>query len=232
MSNNDDLYYESLESLLSSAHSFVLPDGFSLIVGKVNQYQQALSLIEERSVQLTNQYRRKEFIAGRTIAKEAFRSIGWCVSDIPKGGNGCPIWPEGLLGSISHTKGFCGAYVGIDASSIAVGFDIEKVEPLAENIWSTFTTKAEIFQASSLKINDQLFANILFSAKEACFKALYPIFLIDTPDISQLSISVTPSNKMLKIECSVAEVVCTGCIMFTKDLLVSWCNSRIKPTKV
>src|SRR5208283_1858886 len=53
-----------------------------------------------------------EFLAGRFCARAAIEALaGAPVELLPRGPDGCPVWPPGLVGSISHTDRFATAAV-------------------------------------------------------------------------------------------------------------------------
>lgn len=52
---------------------------------------------------------KSEFLAGRYVAIKALSILGFNISDVPIGKYREPIWPHGVIGSISHTdtSAFC-----------------------------------------------------------------------------------------------------------------------------
>ena len=47
--------------------------------------------------------RRLEFTHGRYCAHQAMQLLGMSVVAIPKGTDRAPVWPDGIIGSISHS---------------------------------------------------------------------------------------------------------------------------------
>jgi 4'-phosphopantetheinyl transferase EntD len=115
--------------------------------------------------------RQCEFAAGRTAARDAMRQLGQPPCAIPAGSDRAPIWPAGLTGSISHTKSLCVAVVTRDAASI--GIDLEEATPLDPQLIPTICTMDE--QAQIAGADMALRAKLVFSAKEAAYKAQYPL---------------------------------------------------------
>ena len=67
---------------------------------------------EEACLEGVSASRKREFRAGRLCARNALRLLGAeCVPIIPSEQRG-PTWPEGVIGSISHTREYCAAVVG------------------------------------------------------------------------------------------------------------------------
>jgi enterobactin synthetase component D len=57
--------------------------------------------------------RQIQFLAGRVCAREAISRLRPRVpaGPLPQGEEGCPVWPDGLVGSISHAESFATAAV-------------------------------------------------------------------------------------------------------------------------
>lgn len=113
--------------------------------------------------------RRQEFAAGRGAAREALSALGLPAAAITVGGDRAPVWPGGVVGSISHAAGFAVALVARAEDSLAVGIDIEPHEPLPQDVVTTILRRDEAAP------DDPLAARAVFAAKEATYKALYPL---------------------------------------------------------
>lgn len=114
--------------------------------------------------------RRRDFALGRACARAALAQLGHGDAVIAKGDHGAPCWPEGIVGSITHTKGYAAAVVGKSRDFAGLGIDAEQADGVTQNLWSRlFTTvEREWLQAQP----DPLFAaTLFFSAKEASYKA-------------------------------------------------------------
>lgn len=119
--------------------------------------------------------RQKEFAAGRLCAKEGLFKLGIINFPILKDGKGAPIWPEGIGGSISHTKGCNGAVVARISKGESLGLDIEKIDRLEEELWEYLFVEEEREWLKTKDDESQKYASILFSAKEAFYKAQYQL---------------------------------------------------------
>ena len=63
---------------------------------------------------------------------------------IPTGVDRGPVWPGGVVGSITHCKGFVGAVVASSLQIASIGFDVETATPLkAEELVSMICTPRE-----------------------------------------------------------------------------------------
>lgn len=112
--------------------------------------------------------RRYELAAGRRLARRllgAKRSIG--ATD-----RRAPIWPAGVFGSIAHAGQVCVVVVTEEARS--VGVDVEPYTPLAERTEGV-VLRDEERAALPHDASRGLLAKRIFCAKEAFFKAQWPL---------------------------------------------------------
>ena len=127
---------------------------------------------------LTNsvEKRQAEFLAGRHSANLALRTKGIHEQTIAVGQDRCPIWPENISASITHThnSAICvAAYkknyhqLGIDLECWLSHKIIEEIKP------SVIRAQEEKIIKKSLLGFDKAFT-LVFSAKESLFKSLYP----------------------------------------------------------
>lgn len=200
----------------------LIPARAKLCTGVISKYQAPLSPLELAHSLEMDVHRAREFTAGRTIAKNAASKIGISIPSLGKGRDGCPIWPKTVVGSISHKAGFCGALVADSRIYIAAGFDIELVESLEKEVWSVFATEEEVMQAGNCKMEESKFANLLFSCKEAFFKALYPLLGSDTPTLNRITISTYLDNNHIVTETLINKTNYTGFTVFDARSIMSW----------
>jgi 4'-phosphopantetheinyl transferase EntD len=112
--------------------------------------------------------RRRDFALGRACARAALAGLGYAEAVIAKGEDGAPLWPPGITGSITHTQGYAAALVGENFAGI--GIDAERVGGVGRDLWPRLFSAAE--QESLRSHPDPLLAaTLLFSAKEASYKA-------------------------------------------------------------
>lgn len=111
--------------------------------------------------------------AGRLCAERCLQTFGVKQRAVLREPTGEPIWPTGFQGSIAHSEITAIALVLRNSvgHSIAAGVDIERLGIIDSATLSVFSTTDER-QRWSLE-NDMEAATILFSAKEAYFKAAY-----------------------------------------------------------
>jgi len=112
--------------------------------------------------------RRTQFSRGRAVARSALVAAGGPLTPIPVGANRQPVWPEGFIGSITHTAGLVAAAVAPSRAARALGLDAEQRAPLPEDVRGTVLHSCE-------EHLDPVRETIVFSAKESIHKALNPL---------------------------------------------------------
>jgi enterobactin synthetase component D len=120
--------------------------------------------------------RQVEFVAGRVCAARAMRRLRGECHPVAIRPDRTPDWPEGLVGSISHTDGLALAGVAEARHWRSLGLDVEQemsMELLAE-VGSMVLDEAE-WRHRPAGWRETAFATLAFSAKEALYKALYPL---------------------------------------------------------
>jgi 4'-phosphopantetheinyl transferase EntD len=121
--------------------------------------------------------RRREFATARDCAHRALGQLGVEPEPILSGERGAPLWPAGIAGSITHCHGYRGCAVARTADLVAIGIDAEPNEPLPEGLLGDVARPEETgmlreLAAATPAIN---WDRLLFSAKEAVYKAWYPL---------------------------------------------------------
>ncbi|BBB01597.1 putative phosphopantetheinyl transferase [Actinacidiphila reveromycinica] len=134
---------------------------------------------EEPGVARAVPKRRAEHAAGRACAREALAGLGVPAGPIPRddADRGAPVWPEGVVGSITHCDGYRAAAVARATDVLALGIDAEPDGPLPEGvldvIHSTSEERAALAELTGKKPEIH-WDRLLFSAKETVYKAWYP----------------------------------------------------------
>lgn len=118
--------------------------------------------------------RRNEFVTVRYCARRALEDLGVGPAPILKGDKGEPCWPDGVVGSLTHTQGFRGAAVGRVGQIRSVGIDAEPHDVLPDGVLDAISLPAERMELGGLP-GDLHWDRILFCAKEATYKAWYPL---------------------------------------------------------
>lgn len=137
--------------------------------------EEALSVDEAAFVSGAVEKRRREFAAGRSLARHALAQLHHAPLSILVGPHRQPAWPAGIVGSITHCPGYCAAVVARADTVISIGIDAEVNASLPEGVLSRIAREEE-----RAGIDDQVDSTIcwdrlLFSAKESVFKAWFPL---------------------------------------------------------
>ena len=141
----------------------------------VNGDPQALWPEERAALAKAIERRQREFAAGRAAARTAMRRLGWPECAIPVHEDRSPIWPAGLVGSISHSASFCIAVVGLQSAWACMGIDIEQDHRVTPELWPSICVPEELQALALVPPADQRsWVTRVFGAKEAFFKAQYP----------------------------------------------------------
>ena len=133
---------------------------------------------EERAAIAGAVYRRRlEFSAGRACARQAMDALGLPAAAIPVSTDRTPIWPEGVIGSISHSTKKCAAAVALHSDGItAIGLDIEEASPLEEEFSEEICTTGERDWLASRPVGERgLLLKAIFCAKESAYKCQYTL---------------------------------------------------------
>ncbi|MBL7262284.1 4'-phosphopantetheinyl transferase family protein [Paractinoplanes lichenicola] len=132
---------------------------------------------EEALVDQAVEKRRREFTTGRWAAREAMTRLGRPPAALLRGPRGEPRWPTGLVGSITHCKGYRAAVVAETSVLATVGIDAEPDEPIPGDVFAAVSLPAERERNARLRLTHPgvSWDRLLFSAKESVYKAWYPL---------------------------------------------------------
>ena len=125
------------------------------------------------------QFRLRQMIfdTGRACAAELLADLGSCETSVPMAADRSPVWPQGYVGSITHTDDLLGVAVARRTDFRSIGIDAEAIiqpETTVE-IDDLYLNERERSLRGSVEINPQTFSSLCFSAKESFFKCLYPL---------------------------------------------------------
>jgi 4'-phosphopantetheinyl transferase EntD len=117
--------------------------------------------------------RRAEFATARHCARRALAELEVAAVPILSGANREPVWPHGVVGSITHCPGYHAAAVGRTTRFRSIGIDAEHDEPLPEGLLDQICLPSERPQ---LRATDGPHSDrLLFSAKETVYKTWFPL---------------------------------------------------------
>lgn len=154
----------------------LLPPGIVGADAYEDRWETALLPEELPLVARAVEKRRREFAAGRGCARRVLAKLGWPGFAILSGEAREPIWPPGILGSITHCPGYCAAAATRDCQPDGlrgVGIDAEVNRPLPDGVLGLTCTARE--RARLVGIPGVSVPTLVFSAKESVYKAWYPV---------------------------------------------------------
>ncbi|MPQ96880.1 4'-phosphopantetheinyl transferase superfamily protein [Modestobacter sp. I12A-02628] len=132
---------------------------------------------EEAVVARAVERRRLEFTTVRSCARQALARLGAPAGAILPGEKGAPIWPPGVVGSMTHCAGYRGSAVARAAEVVTVGIDAEENAPLPRGVLPLVSLPEERAQLERLALSrpDVCWDRLLFSMKESVYKAWFPL---------------------------------------------------------
>ena len=132
---------------------------------------------EQAAIANAVEKRRREFIAGRSCARRAMAALGEPPMPILQGEDRAPIWPPGLVGSITHTDSRCAAAVARIADGFqSLGLDIEPATPMATDLLHiTCVPEERAYLDAQGATQRGLLGKVMFSAKESAYKCQYAV---------------------------------------------------------
>jgi len=132
---------------------------------------------EERlSIQNAVAKRQWEFGAGRFFARKALSKLGINNYPICKGAGGLPVWPDGIIGVISHSHNWCAVAVAKKDDLRSIGLDIETIDRVSMQIAKKVLTPVEMEWVYACDEEAQKRLALIFSAKETVFKCITPVY--------------------------------------------------------
>jgi 4'-phosphopantetheinyl transferase EntD len=132
---------------------------------------------ERALVERAVEKRRREFATARLCAHAALRKLGGAAVPILAGERGEPLWPAGVVGSITHCEGYRACAVGHSGELVTIGIDAEPNEPLPDGLLADIARPEEgpILRELAAEHPDTHWDRLLFSAKESVYKAWFPL---------------------------------------------------------
>jgi 4'-phosphopantetheinyl transferase EntD len=162
--------------IVATLLSDVLPGGEGLAAAEIYHDPAELAPLPEEQPLIAKSVakRRNEFITVRHCARQALGELGVPPVPILKGDKGEPCWPDGIVGSLTHCTGYRGAAVGHRGRLRAIGIDAEPHDVLPNGVLDAISLPHERTELQAMP-GDLHWDRILFCAKEATYKAWFPL---------------------------------------------------------
>ncbi|WP_042429494.1 4'-phosphopantetheinyl transferase family protein [Streptacidiphilus anmyonensis] len=121
--------------------------------------------------------RQQEFRAVRACARRALAALGLAPVPLVPGPRGEPVWPAGVVGSMTHCAGYRAAALAPAEAVLTLGIDAEVDEPLPDGVLEAVALPEELPMLAALRRADPTVHadRLLFSAKESVYKAWFPL---------------------------------------------------------
>ena len=152
----------------------LVPAGVAVVSTREEMTDVELFAEEEALLRRAVEKRRREFVTGRACARLALGRLGIGPVAIASGARGEPLWPTGIVGSITHCSGYRACAVAWAADVLAVGIDAEVHRPLPAGVIERIAFGSEPAMVADRAAGVHL-DTLLFSAKEAVYKAWFPL---------------------------------------------------------
>ncbi|GAA0284726.1 4'-phosphopantetheinyl transferase [Streptomyces polychromogenes] len=121
--------------------------------------------------------RRQEFATTRWCARQALAELGVGPVPILTGERGAPVWPEGIVGSMTHCEGYRAAAVARASGILTVGIDAEPHLPLPKGMLDLIALPWERRRTAEMsRLEPEVhWDRLLFCVKECVYKAWFPV---------------------------------------------------------
>lgn len=155
----------------------LLPHDASCAETREDHVPEVLHPSEEAVIARAVQKRRVEFTAVRHCARVAMDRMGIERPPLVPGDAGAPVWPSGIVGSMTHCAGYRAAAVARSDRIVALGIDAEPDDRLPDGVLDAVSSSRERAHLSQMARMDRgpHWDRILFSAKESVYKTWYPL---------------------------------------------------------
>lgn len=159
---------------LQQALTAHLPESNTMVVlaGEVADYLHELTDEERPAVSRAVPKRQREFATGRHLARQAMIRLGLPPQSVPRGTDRNPLWPAPCIGSITHADALAAVAVAAGETLRGVGIDLEETARVTDQLWDKLFTTDERRRYEG---SDPRWPGLVFSAKEAVYKAVNPI---------------------------------------------------------
>jgi 4'-phosphopantetheinyl transferase EntD len=132
---------------------------------------------EEDLVATATVGRRREFVTARRCAREALATLGFAPVALRTGERREPLWPDGVVGAITHCAGYRAAAVARAGEIHGLGIDAETHKQLPPGVREMVVAEGDeaLLRDLAARRPDVHWDRVLFSAKESIYKAWFPL---------------------------------------------------------
>lgn len=168
-----------IEPDIGTLLSEILGQGVLVEARNISDCPDTLLSPERALVAGAGQARRLEFTAGRALARILLERIGIEDAPVLMYQNGAPMWPPGVVGSISHVSELCAVVLTQHDRVRGLGIDLEHNRSIDTSLFETICTprEREWLEGNPASSRGYL-ARLVFSAKESLYKCWYPLYRV------------------------------------------------------
>ena len=157
----------------------LLPPTVRLASGRIVDRTAELIGAEDEAIARAVDSRRAEYATGRVFARSLLESLGAPrVPLLREPDTRLPLWPDAFVGSITHSDALCVVAVARATDHAGVGLDVEPDAPTDSEIERVVLRDHEhdwVGQGAGADPEERSRrCRLVFSAKEAVYKAFYP----------------------------------------------------------
>jgi 4'-phosphopantetheinyl transferase EntD len=151
----------------------ILPPGVRSAEARADPAGAELFPEEQELIARAVPQRRAEFATIRHLARRELAGLGHPPVPILRGHRGAPVWPDGVVGSMTHCDGYRAAAVAPADVVGGVGIDAEVHAPLPDGVSRLVMSAAERAHLAGLPAGVH-WDRVLFCAKECVYKVWSP----------------------------------------------------------
>ncbi|MEU8180094.1 4'-phosphopantetheinyl transferase superfamily protein [Micromonospora sp. NPDC049047] len=155
----------------------ILPEGVAVAEFLRDPAEARLYPQEEAAIAGAVPERRLEYATVRHCARLALTQLGLPPVAVPSGPDRAPIWPAGIVGSMTHCAGYRAAALAPATMLDSIGIDAEPHESLPDGLLRLIARPDELASLAALRSahGEVHWDRVTFSAKESIYKAWYPL---------------------------------------------------------
>lgn len=216
------------ETALLAQMSRLAPPGVRLGCRLIRQGDEALLLPEEAAVLPARRpAARRASGTARALARDLLAADGMGCMGIGRSPAGAPLWPDGFTGSLAHDDEMAVAAIARTADIPSLGIDVEPAEPLPDEIAPLVLMPADVLAG----VDPRLATRLLFSAKEAVYKAAYPLdgkvlgYEDISVDLAHGEALVANGRRMRLSACLLPRIVVLAVATTAQPLSLSWASA-------
>lgn len=154
---------------------------------------------EELTAGSRHNRRRSEFAQGRACLHGLLEEMGE-TQKVGSAEDRSPIWPDGFVGSLSHSDAWIWGCVARQNDLLSIGIDTELVasSTLRQDVQDTVATDSEWSLVRQSVLTPEETFTLVFSAKEAFYKCWYPLVKTYFDFFDAEVVALTPTTLSLK----------------------------------